>query len=122
MNDLFGAPQLHDHVPAGKVDTSQAAFERVARFARTGDQRRVLRYIYESAGMGATCDEAEVALGLSHQTASARYNDLMRAGLITRGGWQRPTRTGSKAHVYVLSQRALDALDGDAPGAQGALL
>lgn len=122
MNDLFGARQLHDHVPAGAIDTSQAAFERVARFTRTGDQRRVLQYVYESAGMGATCDEAEVALGLSHQTASARFNDLMRAGLIARGGWQRPTRTGNKAHVYVLSSRALEHLDGTADGAQGTLL
>ncbi len=48
---------------------------------------------------GATTDEVEKATGLSHQTASARVNELWNEGKLEIAG-QRPTRYGRPARVY----------------------
>ena len=48
-----------------------------------------------------TCDEAEIALAMNHQTCSARFSELKRDGLITPAG-RRKTRTGSSAQVWRL--------------------
>jgi hypothetical protein len=63
------------------------------------DQRRILDYIHKQQLCGATCDEVEVALGLSHQTASARISELKKNKALMKQG-TRPTRTGSGAGVY----------------------
>lgn len=47
----------------------------------------------------ATCDEVEVALGMRHQTCSARFSELKARGEIVAVG-KRVTRTGCKATVY----------------------
>ena len=65
------------------------------------DAARILKYL--DVYNGKTCDELEVALGMSHQTCSARCSDLARAGLIIRTGEKRPTRTGSPAAVYTIN-------------------
>lgn len=101
---------LTDHVPAGKVDTSREAFEG-QKVKRAADQNRVLFYIYQR-GDGATCSEAEVALDLLHQTASARFNDLFRAGLIERRGERRATHTGSTAFVWTLTPMGVRTVEG----------
>lgn len=59
---------------------------------------------------GATCEETERRLGLSHQTCSARFTELKRLGLISplerspEGGGgltRRRNRSGRWATVYV---------------------
>lgn len=50
---------------------------------------------------GLTCDEVEIATRLSHQTASARVNELMRAGRI-RPVAKRATRSGRMAQVWIV--------------------
>ena len=60
--------------------------------------------ILAAVGNGATCDEIEIALGMSHQTASARMRDLSRAKLILDSGAKRKTRTGRNAIVRVLGK------------------
>ena len=68
-------------------------------------QSEVLAYV-RSAPEGATCDEVEVALGLKHQTASARLNDLMKLGRVqfrydaAGKAFRRLTRSGRGARVY----------------------
>ena len=65
------------------------------------DASKILSYIIrEDRPKGATCDEIEVALSLSHQTASARVRDLFKAGSIRDSGIRRNTRTGRKAAVW----------------------
>ena len=51
---------------------------------------------------GSTCDEAEEALGLTHQTCSARFHDLSKGGRLTDTGRKRDTRSGRPAAVYVI--------------------
>jgi hypothetical protein len=50
---------------------------------------------------GATCDEVEVALGLTHQTASARIRELVLRGQVHDGGERRKTRSGRSAIVWI---------------------
>lgn len=51
---------------------------------------------------GATCDEVERLLGLSHQTASARIRELTQLGRLRDSGERRKTRTGRNARVYTI--------------------
>lgn len=77
-------------------DTSEAAAESVRLDA--GEMRaRVLGYIRRVA---ATCDEIEVALGMRHQTASARIRELALLGRIVDSGIRRQTRSGRFAVVW----------------------
>ena len=50
---------------------------------------------------GATCDDLELRLGVSHQTVSAAIRAMTKAGMIVDSGEKRPTRTGRPARVYV---------------------
>ena len=81
-------------------DTSRAAAEAIRPHAPR-QQDRALASIAARYSDGMTCDEVELELGLSHQTASARIRDLVKAGAIVDSGRRRPTRTGRKAAVYV---------------------
>lgn len=56
---------------------------------------------YVKAQGGATSDEVEQGLGLSHQTVSARMTELKVMGLLQPSGVKRPTRSGRKAMVLV---------------------
>lgn len=47
---------------------------------------------------GATCEEIEIALELSHQTASARCSELKAQGQIFEDG-KRPTKSGRNAAI-----------------------
>ena len=51
---------------------------------------------------GATCDEVERFSGLSHQTCSARINELVRSGHLVDSGRRRKTRGGRNAAVWVV--------------------
>lgn len=60
---------------------------------------RILRLIRDRGARGATCDEAEEALGLLHQTAAARINELYKPKnrqppFIRDSGKRRMTRAG----------------------------
>jgi predicted transcriptional regulator len=66
-------------------------------------RRAVFKVIWESKGM--TCDEVEVALGMRHQTASARVCELHQKGHIIDSGKRRPTRSGRDAIVWAPVRR-----------------
>ena len=80
--------------------TSKAAAEDMADFA-PGLAQRVLRFIRSRGAEGATDDEIEVGMELSHQNASARRNDLVKRGLVKDSGTERRTRSGHRAIVWV---------------------
>lgn len=62
--------------------------------------------IQRSGSAGMTTDEVEIATGLSHQTASARVNELRNDGDIIPHG-VRPTRSGRNAVVYRIASRVI---------------
>jgi predicted transcriptional regulator len=71
-----------------KKPNTQTSLERVYRAIR---RRRV---------HGATSDEIEALLGLSHQNVSARINELFYNGVLEVTGLTRTTRNGRPANVY----------------------
>jgi site-specific DNA-methyltransferase (adenine-specific) len=78
-------------------DTSRAAADMIAEAA---PQLRSRIFVEIQSG-GMTCDEIEERLGLRHQTASARVNELMTEGRIVDSGKRKETRSGAKAIVWV---------------------
>jgi hypothetical protein len=66
---------------------------------------RIYEYVLSRGDEGATCDEVEHALGLQHQTASARIWELRGNGdhpkLLIDSGRKRRTRSGRRATVWV---------------------
>lgn len=64
-------------------------------------RRRVVSFVRERGERGATVDEIEVALGLSHQTVSARVTEAKADGDLVLSGERRPTRSGRGAAVLV---------------------
>lgn len=60
----------------------------------------VLAFIRGRGASGATCEEVEIALGMKHQTASARMRELAQAKLIVENGKRRTTSSGRAAAVW----------------------
>ena len=79
-------------------ETSKAAAESMIDHAPSV-RRRIWEFLLQQGGCGATDDEIEVALGLSHQPASARRNALVRDGGAAPANFRRPTRSGRLAQV-----------------------
>lgn len=64
-------------------------------------RRTILTYIYLCEEHGATCEEVERALGINHQSASARIAELRALGQIqTVDNERRRTRSGRWARVH----------------------
>jgi predicted transcriptional regulator len=96
QGDLFG-----DAPYARGSDTSKAAAESLDATTLTRLRRAVFNVIAASNDRGATCDEIEVALNRTHQTVSARVNELaQKFGLIEDSGKRRRTRSRRDAVVY----------------------
>jgi len=81
-------------------DTSKAASESVIG-AAVSIRLRVLHLIVQTRSHGATDDEIEEALGLRHQTASARRRELVLNGRVEDSGLRRNTRSGRSATVWI---------------------
>lgn len=78
-------------------DTSLEAFDSIKKDLSSLKERVFLVIIKEN---GLTCDEVELMLRLSHQTASARINDLLKENLIYDSGQRRKTRSNRNAIVW----------------------
>lgn len=61
----------------------------------------VIGYVKMQGLRGATSDEVEVALGMTHQSISARMTEAKADGQIVGNGLRRPTRSGRNAAVYI---------------------
>lgn len=59
---------------------------------------KILNYIRKQGGKGATCEEIEQQLGMSHQTVSARCSELKAKKLVVVTG-RRETASGCLADV-----------------------
>jgi hypothetical protein len=76
-------------------------------FLRNPKHRAALRIFTWFASRhrkGGTVDECEAALGLRHQTASPRVNELARAGCLSLTGERRATRSRRTAGVYTYNK------------------
>lgn len=64
-------------------------------------RRQVIAFVAGRGLVGATSDEIEAALGLPHQTVSARITEAKAGGDLVQSGGRRPTRSGRNASVLV---------------------
>lgn len=85
---------------ASGSDTSREAAESIEPASGTL-RARVLGMIRDKGPLGMTCDEIEAESGLTHQTASARVNELMRLGAIVDSKMRRKTRSHRNAAVWL---------------------
>jgi predicted transcriptional regulator len=72
----------------------------MAKRTKLSAKTKVLNAFKRAANQGATTDQIEKRTRLSHQTASARVNELYNDGLLELTGQVRPTRYGRPAFVY----------------------
>lgn len=98
--NLVDHPAFHDNVPAGKSDTSRAAFESI-KPTRETKRQRVYNYIGAQGDVGATNQEIETALGMLQSTVQPRCNELWRGNSIRDSGRRRLTASGRKAKVWI---------------------
>lgn len=64
--------------------------------------------VWSSGGIGMTCDAIEHAMRRSHQSVSARVNDLMTAGWIYDSGRRMKTRSNRPAVVWSPTTKAVE--------------
>jgi hypothetical protein len=83
-------------------DTSQEAAASMDLFA--APCRASVYQFVRAAPEGATCDEVEAALRMRHQNVSARLRELVLGGAIRDSGERRPTRSGRRARIYVVTK------------------
>jgi hypothetical protein len=105
MKDLLGdAPFSYPERPGyERPQTSQAAAHSLDADSL---RAKVLDFI-KSRSDGATSDEVEIALGLRHQTASARIRELVLMGRLRKPGNTRKTSSGRSAEVaYAVGETA----------------
>ncbi len=80
-------------------ETSKAAADSM-RTSAGSIKHRVYHFILKAGNQGATDDEIEIGLNLTHQTASARRRNLELAGALVKTDNKRPTRSNRLAYVY----------------------
>jgi hypothetical protein len=94
--------------PASQILPAQARTD-----ART-IRNKVLTYIRACGDGGSTCEQVELALKLSHQTASARIKELrdhpvhggrIQIQVVEGKKIKRPTISGRSAYVYVINKQ-----------------
>ena len=82
-------------------DTSKAAADSITPVSGRLRQA-VFAHVQASGRYGCTDDEIEVALGLIHQTVSARRRELVQSLHVVDSETRRRTRSGRTATVWVL--------------------
>ena len=66
--------------------------------------------VYRNDGVGLTVDALEQILNRSHQSVSARVNELRNKGWVTDSGIRRATRSGRSAIVWTPTVQAMNFL------------
>lgn len=97
-NKLLGdTPYPYSPGFAAGSDTSRTA-ARMAKPSASKLRAAILEHIKTHGP--ATCDQIEVALGILHQTASARIREMCMTGDLRDTGQRRNTRTDTPAAIY----------------------
>ena len=88
----------------GGSPTSSEAHASLGRMALETLRAKVAGFVRSRGTSGATCEEIEAAMGLRHQTASARCAELKRLGILRDSGRRRPTSSGRPASVLEFAE------------------
>lgn len=89
------------HVGRDHPDTSKAVEPKLRKNSTRRKVLAMVRYASQGREGGLTDDELETRLKVSHQTASAARNALVRGGYLVDSGKRRNTRSGNPAVVWV---------------------
>lgn len=89
-----------------KIGLTPQQLATVKRQRRLGAALKIMLFVAETKTKGATCDECVVALEVPHQTASARFHELVQAGCLVSTRRKRPTTSGGRAVVYIVPKEA----------------
>lgn len=90
----FHQGDLFSHLAHKSIVNSKAAI-----------RARIINYIRDQGFTGATSDEVEEALEMSHQTVSARITEAKADGTLVPSGYKRKTRSGRNAAVLIVRER-----------------
>lgn len=97
-------PYDADGTPYSEPTSSRVSAEMLSP-ARVGALcSMILFYVRTCGAYGSTCEQAEGALDLEHETCSARFRQLELLGWLIKTALQRPTHTGRPAFVYILGR------------------
>ncbi len=89
--------------------TSKAAARSIA-IRLPGDRGKILHALEEAHPRGLTCNEfVQRTTGMAYSTASGRFSDLAKEGLIVKTAVERRTTNGEMAAVYQLAGTAVAA-------------
>lgn len=102
--DLF-ADYRPDPPCQAHSETSRAAAEAIEPAAETL-RRRVLDFLRGVADLGATDEDMQLIMKMNPSTQRPRRIELVEMGLVLDSGRTRPTRSGRKAVVWVIVQKA----------------
>ena len=86
-------------------DTSEDAADSM-REAAAAQKELVYNWGHSQGAEGWTDEECEIALGLRHQSASARRRSLYLEGRVVWTGEKRTNRSGRQAYVWVTDEVA----------------
>lgn len=81
----------------GNVESTEA--HESIKYEASRLRERVRAWVAGRGSFGATVDEIELGLGMSHQTASARASELKATQQVVDSGLRRKTRSGRNAAV-----------------------
>ena len=84
-------------------DTSEDAAKSMKHIAPS-DEARVYALFEKAGSYGVTDKEIELALGMIHESASARRNGLVLKGKVKNSGDKRRSPSGRKVTVWILGK------------------
>lgn len=102
INAILVAPGVVDAAVIGletPIKVSRAAYASLTTHDR---QRCAARIAAVLSSCPTTCDDVEIATGMSHQTTSATINALVKQGRVVDSGKRARTRTGRFAVIWQL--------------------
>lgn len=112
----FHEPLREEPPSQGNVHSDAAARSMRPHVQQQGE--RILAFLRQRGERGATSDEVEMALGISHQSASARLGYLhKKAGIVSYGPDRRATGSGRAAGVYRIKGFRVQPAPAPAPAA-----
>jgi hypothetical protein len=104
----MGDDDAEFHVRKDAPDTSKAMGVKVKRSGLQNDVLAMFVDLYLGAGIGATDDYVEIALGRSHQSVSGARNTLVKKGYLVDTGIRVNNRYGNKAIIWIYTGKAVE--------------
>jgi hypothetical protein len=103
--EMSARPALGNGAPDTSAEAAASMVNHVGTLARLVFDE--IAVVHESSGGGLTVDQVEQITRRSHQSVSARVNELRDKGWLVDSGQRRKTRSGRNAIVWVPTVQAL---------------